>query len=92
MHSICLRGFWSVPHQFYAGGHETSVARDVSWHGQERGSRIFRLRCHIRRPACRRQEWATAGPDFCRLGPEMRISLDQNRVEELAHGFGLVVN
>jgi hypothetical protein len=26
------------------------------------------------------------------LGPEMRISLDQNRVDELAHGFGLVVN
>ena len=29
---------------------------------------------------------------FCGLGSEMRISLDQNRVDEPAHRFGLVVN
>jgi hypothetical protein len=29
---------------------------------------------------------------FCGLGSEMRISLDQNRVDEPAHRFRLVVN
>jgi len=88
---------WGLPpHGWCAlsGARRDALPRDPAWHAHRREQTPYPLYRRERPWEKPKTSFETchAGGDFCGLGSEMRISLDQNRVDKPAHRFGLVVN